>query len=75
MSIKTDLRKILDPDEGSSEERMKKVIRWAEYVRAHPASDWSRKQNIVINNAIRIMRAMKLSPRQYLEIKGEVCRR
>ena len=75
MSVMTDLRKILDPDQGNSEERMKRVIRWAEYVRTHPASDWSRKQNIVVNNAIKKMRAMKLTPRQYLEMKGEVCSR
>ncbi len=70
-----ELKRILEPDQGSSEERMEKVIRWAEYVRTHPASDWSRKQNIVINKAIRKMRALKLTPRQYLESKGEVCRR
>ncbi len=75
MSTIADLRKILDPDQGSSEERMKKVIRWAEYVRTHPASDWSRKQNTIINKAIKKMRALKLTPRQYLESKGEVCRR
>ena len=75
MSIMTDLKKILDPDQDSSGERMKKVIHWAEYVRTHPASDWCRKQNIVINNAIKKMKAINLTPRQYLEIKGEVCRR
>lgn len=75
MSTIADLRKILDPYQGSKEERMKKVIHWAEYVRTHPASDWSRKQNIVINKAIKKMRALKLTPRQYLESKGEVCKR
>ena len=70
-----DLKKILGYDQGNSEERMKEVIRWAEYVRTHSVSDWSRKQNIVINKAFRKMNAMKITPRQYLEIKGEVCRR
>ncbi len=48
---------------------------WAEYVKTHPSSDWSRQQNIIINSQIQSARAAKLTPRQYLEIKGEICRR
>lgn len=76
MSLKSRLEKILDPGKGkSSEERMAAVIKWAEYVKTHSARDWSRMHNRLIDNSIKKMRALKLTPRQYLEIKGEICRR
>ena len=59
MNKAAELKRILDPYLGTKEERMRNVIRWAEYVRTHSASDWSRKQNVVINNAIKKMRALK----------------
>lgn len=67
--------KWLKPGKDNREERMNFVEYWAEYVRTHPSKDWSRQQNILINSALQSARSVKLTPRQYLEIKGEVCRR
>lgn len=59
----------------NDEDRMWFVEYWARYIKTHPDNDWSRQQNILINSAIQSARAAKLTPKQYLEIKGEVCRR
>ena len=67
--------KWLKPGKDNREERMNFVEYWAEYVRTHPSKDWSRQQNILINSQIQSARSVKLTPRQYLEIKGEVCKR
>lgn len=48
---------------------------WAKFIKTHSDSDWSRQQNTIINSQLQSARAAKLTPRQYLEIKGEVCRR
>ena len=56
-------------------DRMWFVEYWADYVRTHAAKDWSRQQNVIINSQIQSARSARLTPRQYLKIKGEVCRR
>ena len=67
--------KWLKPGRDNKEERMNFVDYWADYVRTHAAKDWSTQQNVIINSQIQSARSIKLTPRQYLEIKGEVCRR
>ncbi|MBI2144330.1 hypothetical protein HYU17_04245 [Candidatus Woesearchaeota archaeon] len=67
--------KWLKPGKNNGEERMNFVDYWAEYVRTHPFRAWSRQQAVLINSQIQSARAAKLTPRQYLEIKGEVCTR
>ena len=67
--------KYLKPGKDNKEERMNFVEYWAEYVRTHPSKDWSRQQKVIIDSQIQSARSVKLTPRQYLEIKGEVCRR
>lgn len=67
--------KWLKPGKDNREERMNFIEYWADYVRTHSPMDWSRQQNVIINSQLQSARAVKLTPRQYLEIKGEVCRR
>lgn len=56
----------------NDEDRMWFVEYWANYVRSHPDKEWSRQQNVVINSQIRNARNIKLTPQQYLKIKGEI---
>ena len=56
-------------------DRMWFVEYWARYIKTHSDKDWSKQQNVIINSQIQSARSVKLTPRQYLEIKGEVCRR
>ncbi len=49
------------------------VERWANFVRTHPDEEWGRQQNILINTFLRNVK--QLSPREYLELKGEKCSR
>lgn len=64
--------KWLKPGKDNREERMNFVEYWADYVRTHPDKDWSKQQNILINSMMKSARNSKLTPRQYLEIKGEL---
>lgn len=59
----------------NDEDRIWFVEYWARYIKTHPDSDWSRQQNVIINSQIQSARAAKLTPKQYLEIKGEICKR
>ena len=61
-----EFRKINDQD------RMWYVEYWANYVRTHPDKVWSRQQNILINSMMKNARNSKLTPKEYLEIKGEL---
>ena len=56
-------------------DRMWFVEYWARYIKTHSDKDWSKQQNVIINSQIQSARSVKLTPRQYLEIKGEVCKR
>ncbi|HLC65181.1 MAG TPA: hypothetical protein VJI46_03600 [Candidatus Nanoarchaeia archaeon] len=67
--------KWLKPGKDNREERMNFVEYWVEYVRTHPDKVWSEQQNILINSAIQSARHIKLTPREYLKIKGEICTR
>lgn len=56
----------------NNEDRMWFVEYWADYVRTHPDKVWSKQQNILINSMMKNSRNSKLTPKEYLEIKGEV---
>ena len=56
----------------NNEDRMWFVDYWANYVRTHPDKVWSRQQNILINSMMKNARDSKLTPKEYLEIKGEI---
>ena len=56
----------------NDEDRMWFVRYWAEYVRTHPDEVWSRQQNILINSQMQSAKSVKLSPKEYLRIKGEL---
>ena len=64
-----------DPEEFrklNNKDRMWFVEYWANYVRTHPDKEWSRQQNILINSMMKNAKNSKLSPKEYLKIKGEV---
>ena len=56
----------------NNEDRMWFVEYWADYVRTHPDKVWSKQQNILINSMMKNSRNSKLTPKEYLEIKGEI---
>ena len=64
--------KWLKPGKDNREDRMNFVEYWADYVRTHPDKDWSRQQKILIDSQIKNARQLKLTPKKYLEIKGEL---
>ncbi len=55
----------------NNQDRMWFVDYWANYVRTHPDKEWSRQQNILINSMMKNAKNSKLTPKEYLEIKGE----
>lgn len=65
----------LKPGNDNREDRMNFVEYWVEYVRTHPDEVWSKQQKILIDSQIKNARHYKLTPKQYLEIKGEICTR
>ena len=64
--------KWLKPGKDNKEDRMNFVEYWAEYVRTHPDKDWSRQQKFLIDSQIKNARQFKLTPKEYLKIKGEL---
>lgn len=63
-----------DPEEFrrlNNKDRMWFVKYWAEYVRTHSDKEWSRQQNVLINSLMQNAKNSKLSPKEYLKIKGE----
>ena len=63
--------KLLKPGKDNNEDRMNFVEYWAEYVRTHPDKEWSRQQNVIINSQLQSARSVKLTPKEYLKVKGE----
>lgn len=63
----------LKPGRDNREDRMNFVEYWANYVRTHPDKVWSRQQKIVIDSQMQNARHCKLTPQEYLKIKGEKC--
>jgi len=56
----------------NNEDRMWFVEYWAEYVRTHSDKEWSRQQNVLINSIMKNAKNSKLTPKEYLRIKGEL---
>jgi hypothetical protein len=54
-------------------ERIVYVKLWAEYVRTHPASDWSKLQADLINAELAIKQRIvsMMTKEQYFELKGQ----
>ena len=56
----------------NNKDRMWFVEYWANYVKTHSDKEWSRQQNILINSLMKNAKNSKLTPKQYLKIKGEM---
>ena len=56
----------------NNEDRMWFVEYWANYVKTHSDKEWSRQQNILINSIMKNAKNSKLTPKEYLKIKGEL---
>ena len=52
----------------NNKERMEFVELWAEYVRTHNDKVWSRRQNVIINSALK---SANYTKEQYLKLKGD----
>ena len=65
--------KYLKPGKDNKEERMNFVKYLANFVRTHSDKEWSRQQNILINSLMQNAKNSKMTPQQYLKIKGEKC--
>lgn len=57
----------------NDEDRMWFVEYWANYVKTHSDKVWSKQQKMLIDSQIKNAQQYKLTPKQYLEIKGEKC--
>ena len=55
----------------NDEDRMWFVEYWANYVKTHSDKEWSRQQNVLINSLMQNAKNSKLTPKEYLRIKGE----
>lgn len=62
----------LKSSKDNKRERLNFVKYWSEYVKTHPDRVWSKQQNVLINSQIQNARHSKMTPRQYLKIKGEL---
>mgnify|MGYP000577877154 CR=1 FL=1 len=67
--------KKLKPGKTNQEDRMNFVGYWAEFVRTHPDEEWSRQQNVIINSQMQGAKDYPLTAKEYLEIKGDKCKR
>jgi hypothetical protein len=65
----------LKPGKTNKEDRMWFVEYWANFVRNNPDKVWSEQQRVLIDSQIQGARSIKLTPQQYLKIKGEKCLR
>ena len=64
--------KYLKPGRNNREDRLNYVRYWADYVKKHPDKVWSKQQNILINSVMLNAKHSKLTPKEYLKIKGEL---
>ncbi len=51
------------------------IKKWVDYMKTHSDKEWSRQQNLLINSIMQNARYFKISPKRYLEIRGEICNR
>ncbi|MBW2976902.1 hypothetical protein KY347_05640 [Candidatus Woesearchaeota archaeon] len=56
----------------NNKDRMWFVEYWANYVKTHPDKEWSRQQNVLINSVMKNAKNRKLTPKEYLKVKGEL---
>lgn len=56
----------------NNQDRMWFVEYWANYVRTHSDKVWSKQQNVFINSLMKNAKNSKLTPKEYLKIKGEL---
>ena len=56
----------------NNQDRMWFVEYWANYVKTHTDKEWGRQQNILINSMMKNAKNSKLTPKEYLKIKGEL---
>ena len=64
--------KKLKPGKDNREDRMNFAEYWADYVRTHPDKVWSRQQKMLMDSIMENAKQSKLTPKQYLKIKGEL---
>jgi len=57
--------------EQNDKQRMRFVKHWADFIKTHSDKEWSKQQNVLINSQLDNSKQFKLSPKQYLKIKGE----
>ena len=51
----------------NQKERYRFIDQWAEYVRTHSDTEWSRQQNVIINSCLR---TASMTKEQYLAMKN-----
>ena len=59
----------LKTDKNNKQERMNFVEYWADFVKNNPDEVWSKQQKFLIDSQIKNARNLKLSRKDYLEIK------
>ena len=64
--------KKLKPGKNNKEDRMNFIKYWADYVKNNTDELWGKQQNVLINSQIQNARYYKLSPKDYLKLKGEL---
>ena len=64
--------KKLKPGKNNKEDRINFVKYWADFVRNSKDELWSRQQNVLINSQIQNARYVKMSRKDYLNLKGEL---
>ena len=64
--------KKLKPGRTNREDRINFIKYWADFVRNNPDEVWSRQQNVLINSQIQNARHVKMSRKDYLNLKGEL---
>lgn len=70
--MKGSISSVKEAKKINDQDRMWYVEYWANYVRTHPDKVWSKQQKIVIDSQIHNAQQCKLTPKEYLKIKGEI---
>ncbi|MBS3137956.1 hypothetical protein J4232_05980 [Candidatus Woesearchaeota archaeon] len=64
---------IVQLKQENDNERMWYVEYWANYVNSHTDKEWSSQQKVIINSQLQNAKHYRLTPKEYLSIKGEKC--
>ena len=62
---------MLKGSKDNQESRINFVTYWANYLKTHSDNDWGRQQKKLINSMLQSAKANKMTPEQYLRMKGE----